>query len=199
MTAGAAALAAIAALFAIFDSDSAAAVGEFLWPVGALLLTAVACLGAGFVLGGHHKGGGGDGPPPAARSQLRDIPLKDVSEPPESASTREKREAAYDAVLLTSEAYINANREYASYDDAEATSYIPELQEAAARAQVADQQFVRARQLVELYGVSPVLEATRAIEAAVNAGNLDAAVEVRTERLVPEVRKDQNHPRTASF
>jgi hypothetical protein len=118
-----------------------------------------------------------------------------MPEPAESASTREKREAAYDAMLLTSEAYINAHREYASYDDAEPASYVPEIQEAAATAHIADQQFVRARQLVELYGVGPVLEAALAIEAAVNEGNLDHAAATRTARLVPEVRKDQNRPR----
>jgi hypothetical protein len=124
-----------------------------------------------------------------------DVPAKDVPEPPESASTREKREAAYDAILLTSEAYVIAHRESASYDDAQPGSYVPEIQEAATRAHVADQQFVRARQLVELYGVGPVLEAALAIEAAANDGNLDAAAAIRTQRLVPQVRKDQNRSR----
>lgn len=127
----------IAGVFAIVDSEAATEVAEFLWPVGVTVLVAVACLAGGFVLGQRRHNPEGlaeDVTPSPTRRQPPAQRADDVREPPESASTREKREAAYDAILLTSEAYINANRAYASYDEALPTSYVPEIQEAATTA-----------------------------------------------------------------
>jgi hypothetical protein len=70
----------------------------------------------------------------------------------------------------------------------EANIYVPELREAEAETANANQQFVSARQQVEQHGSQAVLDVVRAIEAAVNSGDLDGAVRLRHDRLVPAIR-----------
>lgn len=120
------------------------------------------------------------------------------SSPPEVlGSTREKREAAYDAILSTSEPYINAHREVDALS--ESNVYPPDLEEAEVARDLANVAYVAARQRVEQYGVKPVLDAALHIEDAVNRGDYDQAATERRDQLVPAVRKDMNRPTAAFF
>jgi hypothetical protein len=115
---------------------------------------------------------------------------------PESASSREKREAAYDAILSTSEAYINAHRGMPDLADAQDV-YLPDVEEAEHLVAVANQNFVAARQRVEQHGVEPVLEAVREVETAVNQGAFDRAFQLRRDAMVPAIRSDMNRPKVS--
>jgi hypothetical protein len=163
----------------------------FLWPMGVVAILGVACAEFGLA---------------AWRSKARlaatgsRASLTEIAEqaPSESGTKRERREVAYQRILSTSEAYINAHREASGFDEPGINIYIPELEEANHRVDRANINFVAARQLIEQYGLDPILEAVLAIENAVNEGHYDEAAQIRRDRLVPAVRKDMNRP-TATF
>jgi hypothetical protein len=164
---------------------------EFLWPVGVVGILAVLCL---LLLWERWTIQTPSPPPTPARTP----DARGASAPADSGTSREKREAAYDAVLSASEAYINAHRATSDFDDVE-NVYLPDLHEAENAVDLANQSFVAARQRVEQHGVKPVLDATIDIEDAINNRDYDEAALVRRGRLVPAVRKDMNRPTTAFF
>jgi hypothetical protein len=165
----------------------------FLWPAGIVSILAILCLLQGLLLWRRPAPQPVTPSPPPVNGQ--DV---EGSSPPEvSGSAREKREAAYDAVLSTSEAYINAHREVDALSDP--NIYPPDLEEADAVRHLADLAFVAARQRVEQHGVNPVLDAALRIEDAVNRGDYDQAAKARRDQLVPAVRKDMNRPTAAFF
>jgi hypothetical protein len=162
----------------------------FLWPVGIVGILAIVCVLQSLLPRQRHTAG----PSPA----LGAAQGAEGSSPPEvSGSTREKREAAYDAILSTSEPYINAHREINALS--EPNVYPPDLEEAEAATHLANVAYVAARQRVEQYGVKPVLDAALNIEDAVNRGDYDQAASARRDQLVPAVRKDMNRPTAAFF
>lgn len=165
----------------------------FLWPIGIVSILAVLCLLQGLLL--WQRRAPQAAPPSPAFVNAQDVEGSSPSEV--SGSAREKREAAYDAVLSTSEAYINAHREVDALSDPNV--YPPDFEEAEAACQLADVAFVAARQRVEQHGVNPVLDAALCIEDAVNRGDYDQAAKVRRDQLVPAVRKDMNRPTAAFF
>jgi hypothetical protein len=168
---------------------------EFLWPIGVVGWLVALCTLLGLLLWRKSRPSA-DAPP--ARRMRWDEPAQLAGVPAlaDSASSREKREAAYDAMLSTSEAYINAHRGVDALSDPDV--YPPDLEEAEAARHLANVGFVAARQRVEQHGVKPVLDATLAIEEAVNKGDYDKAAEVRRDQLVSAVRKDMNRP-TSTF
>jgi hypothetical protein len=142
-----------------------------LWPIGVASILAASCAVEGWLLlRCHQKPAGTESDP-----QMLDL-------------HREKRAAAYSAILSTSEAYINAHRELANFDDPDA--YGPDLEAADSAVDHANQQFVAARQAVEQYGIDPILEAVQDLEDAINRGDCNGAAAIRRERLVPAIRQD---------
>lgn len=164
---------------------------EFLWPAGVVGLLVVFCL---LLLLDRWKIKRASPPLPAAAHGSN---AESGSAPADSASRRERREAAYAAILSTSEAYINAHREVDAL--AYPGVYTPDLENAEAACNAANQAFVTARQRVEQHGVKPVLDAVINIEDAVNRRDYDQAAEARHTRLVPAVREDMDRPTAAFF
>lgn len=136
---------------------------SFLWPTGIVCILGLGCVLEGWLL-------------------WRCRPRADV------LADRKEQEAAHRAALVAVEPYINAHRTEAAVLEEEANIYVPELREAEAETANANQQFVSARQQVEQHGSQAVLDVVRAIEAAVNSGDLDGAVRLRHDRLVPAIR-----------
>lgn len=163
---------------------------EFLWPVGIVGILVVFCL----LLLWERRTIQAPSPSPTPAGGPN---VGGTQTPVDSGSSREKREAAYNAVLSTSEAYVNAHREVDALSDPNV--YPPDLEEADAARRLADAAFVAARQHVEQHGVKPVLDAALRIEDAVNRGDYDQAAEARRDQLVPAVRKDMNRPTAAFF
>jgi hypothetical protein len=99
----------------------------------------------------------------------------------DSGNSRERREAAYSAILSTSEAYINAHRGVDALDYPGV--YTPDLEAAETAVNHANQQFVAARQALEQHGVKPVLDAARDIEDSINKRDYDKAADIRRDHL----------------
>jgi hypothetical protein len=192
------ALCAVVALLAALGAAAKAARdgATFLWPAGVVVVLGVTCLLLAWLLWRKSRS-------PADTSLVRRTRWDEPSLPAgghplaDSASVREKREAAYEALLFTSEAYINAHRALGDFPDGPEV-YLPELQEAENVVDFANQNFVAARQRVEQHGIQSVLDAALALENAINQGDCDKAARVRRDRLVSAVREDMNRSR-ASF
>lgn len=163
----------------------------FLWPTGIVGLLATLCL---LLLLDRSRASRGNPPVAAAEHEPS---VEKVALPVESGNRREMREAAYSAILSTSEAYINAHVgvDALAYPGV----YTPELEEAEAVCDAANQAFVSARQKVEQHGVRPVLNAVLAVEDAVNKRAYDEAAERRRNQLVPAIRADMDRPTAAFF
>lgn len=162
----------------------------FLWPDGVVILLAAICIFQWWLLWGRtrrkaenpmNRRAHWDEPSPASGAKLS------------SVHAREKREAAYEALLTTTEPYINAHRGFASFPD-DPDVYLPDLEEAEGAVAAANQRFVSARQRVEQFGVQPVLDAALEVEDAVNRSEFDEASRIRRDRLVPAVRNDMGRP-----
>lgn len=192
------ALCAVVALLAALGAAAKATRdgATFLWPTGVVVALGSTCLLLGLLLWRKSR-------PPADTSPARRTRWDEPSLPAggyplaESASVREKREAAYEALLFTSEVSINAHRALGDFPDGPDV-YLPELQEAESVVDLANQNFVAARQRVEQHGVQSVLDTALAVEDAINQGDCDKAAKLRRDQLVPAVRDDMNRPR-ASF
>jgi hypothetical protein len=146
-----------------------------LWPIGVVCILAAGCAFLGWLL-----------------LQCHQKPAWAESDPEGLNLHREKRAAAYAAILSTSEAYINAHRGLADFD--EPGFYVPDLEAAETAVTQANHQFVAARQTIEQYGIDPILEAVQDLEDAVNRNDCDGAATIRRDRLVPAVRQDMNRP-----
>lgn len=164
---------------------------EFLWPVGVVALLFVICLS---LLWDRWKAGHVE-PVSIASPANSD---EGGPEPVDLANRRERREAAYSDVLTTSEAYINAHRAGAVFDEPDINVYVPDLEEANRNIEQANINFVTARHRVEQYGIDPILEAAQDLEDAINRGDVDKAAEIRRDVLVPAIRTDMKRP-TAAF
>jgi hypothetical protein len=150
---------------------------EFLWPIGIVALLLGICL---LLILDRWK---------ARRVEPgRENANESGRESVDPLGSREKREAAYSDVLTTTEAYINAHRELATFD--EPGFYVPDVEAAESTVNRANQQFVAARQAIEQYGIDPILEAVQDLEDAINRNDCDGAAAIRRDRLVPAVRQD---------
>lgn len=153
----------------------------FLWPIGVVALLALLCLSLTLLLVQCRRAQSGRGTGSA-----------DSTSPsqPETSGERERREVAYQRILATSEAYINAHRAAPAFDESPANAYLPEIEEAYGEVEQANVNFVAARQLIEQYGIDSILTAVQDLEDAINEGNCDKAATIRRTQLVPAVRED---------
>lgn len=165
----------------------------FLWPGGVVVVLTATCLLLGWLLWRKSRPSGDISPAQRRRWDEPSLPAGGHPLAAESARVREKREAAYEALLLASEAYVNAHRAFGDFPDGPEV-YLPDLQEAEGVVDLANQNFVAARQRVEQHGVQAVLDAALAVEDAINKGDCDKAAWVRRDRLVPAVREDMPRP-----
>jgi hypothetical protein len=108
-----------------------------------------------------------------------------------SEAALDNRDRAYEAMLAASEPYINAHRGAPDFSEPQDV-YLPDLEEAERVIDVANENFVAARRLIEQHGSRPVFEAALSLEDAVNTGDLDQAARVRRHDLVPAIRADRN-------
>lgn len=168
---------------------------SFLWPVGVVAALAILCLVLGGLLWRARPSREKER---RARRARWDEPASRPGSPLAGSSTRrqDERNDAYNAVLSTSEAYINAHRGLEGMAE-QPDVYMPELEDAEASVNLANQNFVGARQRVEQHGVKLVLDATLAIEQAVNKGRYDEAAHIRRDQLVPAVRHEMDDGRVA--
>jgi hypothetical protein len=164
----------------------------FLWPGGVVILLATICVFQSWLLWGRSRRKGES--PTIRRTRWEEpSPTSGGNLSSDSAHAREKREAAYAALLTTTEPYINAHRGVADFS-VDPGVYLPDLEEAEDAVAAANQHFVAARQGVEQYGIQPVLDAALAVEDAVNRSEFDEASRIRRDRLVPAVRNDMGGP-----